>query len=79
MTASDKAWHEDQIRHGWVMPSATWWKRLPVIRHVRAAYYRYRALEQARFFGRVGIGLGTIHELDAWICYGMARGWEGKK
>ena len=29
-------WTEAQRDNGWVMPTAPLWKRLPIIRHVRA-------------------------------------------
>jgi hypothetical protein len=29
-------WQEDAATYGWIMPTAPWYARLPIIRHFRA-------------------------------------------
>lgn len=76
MQPSDKLWLDDQERHGWIMPAASWWKRLPIIRHCRTIYHGMRAEDAARNWMRCGIGLGLVNQYDRWVLYGIARGWE---
>lgn len=73
---SDIIWQEDAERNGWVMPTAVWWKRLPVIRHFRAAYLRWRVERFASQWASCGIGLGHVAQYDAWVLYGIATGKE---
>jgi hypothetical protein len=66
-------WLEDKEANGWKMPSAVWWKRLPVIRHIRAIYYKGRVSRHNAFW----ISVGQIPTgYDSWVVYGIARGME---
>jgi len=74
MDLSDLAiWRRNGERNDWTMPSAPWWKRLPVIRHLRAvrnvirieAWYAYGP-------GQFGVRTGR----DEWITYGIWKGQE---
>jgi hypothetical protein len=66
-------WFEDKQLNGWEMPAATWWKRLPVIRHIRAIYYRSKVVRHNAFW----ISVGKIPTgYDSWVVYGIARGME---
>lgn len=76
MSESERLWREDAERHGWVMPTVAWWKRLPVIRHVRHVYLRWQAIRFRRFTASVGLGLGGLPQYDSWVLYGIARGFE---
>jgi hypothetical protein len=71
--ADDELWLEDMRENGWMMPYAPWWKRLPVIRHFRAAMHRVRVEQHNAFWtaaGRIPTGY------DSWVLYGIARGYE---
>lgn len=70
---SDQLWRDDQQRQGWVMPSASKWKRLPVIRWLRFVCHSIRYARHAarcRSMGMLSSGY------DEWVLYGIARGWE---
>ena len=73
---SQKCWEEDAARYGWIMPRAPWWKRLPIVRHVRAAFHRVRAEQFRTFTSAVGLGIGGLPQYDSWVLYGIARGYE---
>lgn len=65
-----KEWFEQGKRNGWVMPEAPLWKRLPIIRHIRAIWNSYQV---ARWYSMVpGIPTGY----DEWVLYGMFHGLE---
>ena len=69
-------WLDDKQRNGWEMPSASWWKRLPIIRHIRAAYYRFQVDRHNSFYRALGkIPTGY----DSWVIYGIAKGMERKQ
>lgn len=66
-------WIEDGERHGWVMPSAPWWKRLPIIRQVRAAWARHKVDQHNAFW----MAMGSIPTgYDSWVIFGI---WHGKE
>lgn len=68
-----KLWREDGDRYGWVLPKpAAWPLRLPVIRHIRAAWNAYW-IEQHYRHGLGSIGLRTGY--DEWALYAIWRGW----
>ena len=74
MTEDEKLWHEQKAHHGWKLPPpAARWKRLPVIRHIRAAFLsvavelHYSRWASVGFFGRTGY--------DRWVIYAIYRGW----
>ena len=62
-------WESDGIHNDWIMPAAPKWKRLPIIRHLRAIneYLFVRRLERA--------GNRTFSQ-DRWIALGI---WLGKE
>ena len=69
-----EAWDQDGHDFGWTMPSAPWWKRLPVIRHVRAAWHRSRVRQHQAFWT---IATGALHSgYDEWVLWGIAHGKE---
>lgn len=71
--SDDELWHKDSQAFGWEMPAAAWWKRLPIIRHFRAAY----ATMQVRRHNLFWIAAGKIPSgYDNWVVYGIARGFE---
>lgn len=59
--------------YGYTMPFAPLWKRLPVIRHVRALYAKWQ-IERWYAYGPGSIGLRTGY--DDWVVYGI---WAGKE
>lgn len=73
---SEAYWREQQIENGWVMPSAPWWKRLPIIRRFRAAWAEYQAERWAAAWGGAGVGIGGVNPYDRWVIYGIATGKE---
>ena len=70
---SDENWRADQRMRGWVMPCASGWKRFPFVRNIRAAYHSGRVARHNRLWGATG---GVPTGYDAWVLYGMARGFE---
>lgn len=66
-------WEKKRIEFEWVMPSASAWKRLPVIRHIRTWWGMYQVY---RWYssGPGVIGLRTGY--DNWVLFGM---WHGKE
>lgn len=76
MTDDDRRWMADGERYGWEMPSASWWKRLPIIRRFRAAWGHYRVDRHNDLMAFIGL-IPTGY--DRWVLYGIARGFERKK
>lgn len=68
-----KRWLADGMAHGWSMPTAPWWKRLPIIRRFRAAWAAGRVAEHDAFYGRLGL-IRTGY--DRWVLWGIAHGFE---
>lgn len=74
MGVIDPNWVEDGRQNGWIMPAAPRWKRLPVIRHLRAVWHRVRVERHQAFWTGA---TGALHSgYDHWVLYGMARGQE---
>ena len=73
---SERVWLEMAAENGWIMPRAAWWKRLLVIRRIRAVYHAYQAEKWAAAWGSVGIGIGGVSAYDRWVIYGIATGKE---
>jgi hypothetical protein len=74
MTESERNWLDDAEDNGWLMPSAPKWKRLPVVRHIRAMYHSWRVSRHQQMWTAA---TGALHSgYDRWVIYGMARGWE---
>lgn len=66
-------WHHNEAKYSWVMPSATWWKRLPLIRHVRY-WRRFFAVQEYEQFW---LSLGIIPTgYDRWVLFGIWHGLE---
>ncbi|QPC43985.1 hypothetical protein HW532_15580 [Kaustia mangrovi] len=66
-------WREAGKLNGWRMPYAPWWKRLPVIRHIRALLIAERIGRWYRH-GPGSIGLRTGY--DDWVLVGIWHGLE---
>lgn len=66
-------WRRDGERFGWKMPRAPSWKRLPVIRHIRAMRLRIQ-IELWYAAGPGSIGLRSGY--DNWVLFGIRRGME---
>lgn len=66
-------WRAQGLRNKWKMPTASLWRRLPVIRHFRAIA---AALGAAQWYangpGMIGIPTGY----DDWVLWGMWHGLE---
>lgn len=72
MTDLEK-WTHAGRQYGWVMPQASWWKRLPIIRHFRAAYHKAHIEQHNAFY----LGLRHLPKgYDRWVIWGMAHGKE---
>lgn len=66
-------WERDGIDFGWVMPTAPLWKRLPVIRHVRAMYLTIQVSRHNQFW----LAMGAVpNGYDAWVLHGIFIGKE---
>lgn len=64
-------WLKQGRDNGWIMPAAPWWKRLPVIRHLRAAILKSRVEHHNAFW----ISAGKIPTgYDEWVLFGI---WHG--
>lgn len=68
-------WLRQQKKYGWQMPTAPWWKRLPVVRHIRAIWIMWQ-IERWYAYGPGSIGIRTGY--DDWVAYGIWRGMERK-
>ena len=66
-------WKEDAADFGWTMPSASWWKRLPIIRHIRAAWLGWKVERHYALWKAMG-AMQTGY--DSWVLYGIAHGFE---
>jgi len=66
-------WDADAVNNGWVMPAAPWWKRLPVIRHIRSLYNRWRVSQHNRMWRHLG---AVVTGYDSWVLFGI---WHGKE
>jgi hypothetical protein len=67
-------WFRDASRHGWTMPTAPEWKRLPVVRHIRAVAAKI-AIERWYASGPGSIG-AFRSGYDDWVVYGIWYGLE---
>lgn len=68
-------WLQDASENNWTMPPAPWWKRLPVIRHIRAAYLQGQVAQHNVMWRSVGkIPSGY----DSWVIYGIWIGMESR-
>lgn len=75
MTDAER-WEEDGKQFGWVMPEASWWKRLPVIRHIRYAWHKSQVDLHNQFWSDLG-SIPTGY--DSWVLFGMVTGKERTK
>lgn len=69
-------WRHDGEEWGYSMPAATAWKRLPIVRHIRAIRAKI-AVEHWYAFGPGSIGLRSGY--DDWIIFGIWHGLERPK
>lgn len=74
MTDTEYDWLVTGTANGWTMPSAPRWKRLPIIRHVRAL------IEARRVDDWYETGPGALGAFrtgsDAWVVLGIWLGME---
>jgi hypothetical protein len=73
MTAEMQRWVQDGAENGWSMPSAPWWKRTPIIRHIRALYLNIQIARHNALWSSVGM---VPTGRDEWIVFGI---WHGKE
>jgi hypothetical protein len=66
-------WKRDGDLFGWKMPTAPTWKRLPLIRHVRAIRAKF-SIELWYAFGPGSIGIRS--GFDDWVVFGIWHGME---
>lgn len=66
-------WIDQAGRHGWIMPRASWWKRLPIIRHCRAIYHAMGVHRHNTLWRSAGM-IPTGY--DEWVLHGI---WHGKE
>lgn len=73
MSNCETLWLKDQKENGWILPPpAASWKRLVIIRHIRAAILRWK-VERHYAYGPGLIGLRSGY--DDWVLYAIQRGW----
>lgn len=68
-------WLKDGAENGWQMPTAPRWKRLPIIRHLRAIYWHNKVERHYRMCAALGMVGRTGY--DEWVVYGIWHGMEG--
>lgn len=66
-------WRQDGERNGWQMPTAPRWKRLPIIRRIRAAHHAARVWRHDAAWSAFGL---VPTGYDEWVIFGMAMGME---
>lgn len=66
-------WEEVGEEFNWDMPTTTWWKRLPIIRHVRATYHAIMVDRHERMWCSMG---ALSSGYDQWVLWGI---WHGKE
>ena len=66
-------WKRDAEDFGWIMPAAPCWKRVPVIRHIRAIWGGWQVARHEAFYRALG-GIPTGY--DRWVLFGI---WHGKE
>jgi hypothetical protein len=69
----DERWMEDGQTNGWVMPAASWWKRILVVRRLRAMWFSIQVERHNRMWRSIG-SIPTGY--DSWVIYGIATGKE---
>ena len=70
-----KRWIEDAHELGWVMPTAPWWKRLPIVRHIRFLIGAFRVSQHDSVYAHMGL-IPTGY--DNWVLCGIWHGMERK-
>lgn len=73
-----KRWADVGQEFGWRMPAKppVWWKRLPLVRHVRAIWLLYQ-IERWYGYGPGSIGLRSGY--DDWVVEGIWLGQESPR
>jgi hypothetical protein len=69
MTRTVEEWEDVRKQRGFVMPKAAWYKRLWVIRHVRAVWKLYAYLKNDK----------RASPYTSWLCHGIWLGKEEKR
>ena len=73
---SYEKWLEDGKRNSWTMPDVPAWKRLPIIRRIRA----FRHSMNVQRHNSMWRAMGAIPTgYDEWVLWGMAHGLESKQ
>ena len=68
-------WLKNGAEYGWSMPYAPWWKRLPIIRHVRTIWNQ---IQVERWYSNGPGMIGLRSGYDDWILFGMWHGMEAQ-
>lgn len=66
-------WMQDKAAYRWEMPRTAFWKRRPVIRHVRFILHSYSVSKHNAFWSSLG-AIPTGY--DRWVLYGIWHGME---
>lgn len=72
MSSDYDRWRHDGLSNSWAMPPVSRWRRLPIIRHLRAVYGAWRAEQFYEPFSRMGM-LNTGY--DRWVVSGIWNDW----
>lgn len=70
-----KDWFMDKDANRWEMPCAPTWKRLPIIRHLRAIVLKFKV--EKHYSSGIG-AFGLRSGYDDWVLYGVWHGLERK-
>ena len=74
---SYKLWKEEGEKNDWKMPNAPLWKRLPIIRRIRAAIISHRM--ERHYAQWRAVGAVFRQPYDDWALWGIAHGFERPK
>jgi len=71
-TTDFELWKADGDRNGWTLPGAAQWPfRLPVIRHIRAAWNTLQVEQHYAAYASLGL---VRSGYDEWVIYAIERG-----
>lgn len=73
MSSTKEDWEAIEEQRKWTMPSAPWYKKLWLVRHIRAVVRLYR-MQKLVANGKPGY-MGNVAKLY-WECHGI---WLGKE
>lgn len=74
MNDKDIKWGLAGADNDWYMPRVSFWKRWPIIRHVRTLHAAWQVHRHYEVYTGVLGMTPTGH--DDWVLYGMWRGYE---